>query len=49
MSRTKQIPGVISVRLEALDDLLFVRYDPSVTDERRVSTAVMAAIDSIGR
>lgn len=47
MTGTKRIPGVVAVRMEALDGMLFVRFDRHLTDAPRVTAAVQAVIDSV--
>lgn len=47
MTGTKRIHGVVSVRMEALDSMLFVRFDRRLTDAPRVTAAVQAVIDSV--
>lgn len=47
MTGTRQIRGVVSVRLEALENKLFVTYDRRVTDAARVTAAVQAVIGSV--
>jgi len=44
---TKQIAGIVSVRLQPLDDMLYVRFDTRVTDEARVTAAIQAVIDNV--
>lgn len=47
MTGTKQIPGVVSVRMAPLDDTLYVKYDTRVTDEATLTVAVQAVIDNV--
>jgi len=43
----KKIPGVVAVRMEPLDNVLYVRFDTRVTDEARVTAAVRTVIDNV--
>jgi hypothetical protein len=44
---TRHLPGVLALRLEPLDGLVVVRYDPSVTSAQVVRAAVQDAIDRV--
>lgn len=37
----------MSVRMQALDSVLYVRFDARVTDEAKVTAAVQAVIDNV--
>lgn len=37
----------MSVRMQALDSVLYVRFDTHVTDEAKVTAAVQAVIDNV--
>lgn len=47
MTGTSKIPGVLTVRIAPLDDLLVVGYDARVTDEGTLTEAIKAVIDSV--
>ena len=47
MTGTKQIPGVVSVRMAALDDTLYVTFDTRVTNEAKLTLGIQAVIDNV--
>jgi hypothetical protein len=44
---TRKIPGVLTVRIEPLDNILTVTYDGRVTDEPSLLAAIRVVIDSV--
>jgi copper chaperone CopZ len=48
-SGAERIPGVTHVAADMLGHTLVVRFDPSITNEQRVSAAIDKVVDSIAQ
>lgn len=49
VTEAKRIPGVTEVRAELAAARLTLRFDPSVTTEAKVATALQAIVDRLDR
>jgi len=48
-AKAKDIPGIVSLRMQPLDGKLLVRYDPAVISADRVALAIQDVIDHLDR
>ncbi len=45
----RAVPGVVALRMDPLDGVFVVSYDPSVTSAERVTSAIQDVIDREAR